>query len=165
VAILYLLRHARAVWPQPGMRDFDRGLDPSGLNDAVALGIHMAREGLFPQKIICSTARRAQETIRELLVGMDTTIAVENTEELYTRDAGGYLEIIRQQIDPGPLLIVGHNPMIEDAALRLVKTGSGGARNRLEFGFPVCALAVIEFPGPFCEVMAGSGKLTDFLTR
>lgn len=164
MSILYLLRHARAAWPQPGTKDFDRELEPSGLNDAVALGAHMARKGLFPQTVLCSTARRARDTLRELLVGMDTSLPVEFTDELYTRDAGGYVEIVRQQKAEGPLLIVGHNPMIEDAAMMLVEPAGNGGRGRLELGFPVCALAVIDIGSSFSEVMSGTGRLVNFVT-
>ncbi|TIV15839.1 MAG: histidine phosphatase family protein, partial [Mesorhizobium sp.] len=35
---LYLLRHAKAGWALPGVRDFDRPLDESGKADAEAMG-------------------------------------------------------------------------------------------------------------------------------
>ncbi|RUX92559.1 histidine phosphatase family protein, partial [Mesorhizobium sp. M7A.F.Ca.CA.004.04.1.1] len=35
---LYLLRHAKAGWALPGMRDFDRPLDASGRSDAEMMG-------------------------------------------------------------------------------------------------------------------------------
>lgn len=163
MSTLYLLRHARAAWPQPGAKDFDRALEPSGMNDAAALGMRMAREGLFPQTVLCSTARRARDTLRELLVGMDTTMPVEFTDELYTRDVGGYVEIVRQQTVEGPLLIIGHNPMIEDAAMMLVEPSSTGGRGRLELGFPVCALAVIQLGVPFTAAEPGTGTLISFI--
>ncbi|TIX99998.1 MAG: histidine phosphatase family protein, partial [Mesorhizobium sp.] len=38
---LYLLRHAKAGWALPGMRDFDRPLDASGIADAETMGAAM----------------------------------------------------------------------------------------------------------------------------
>ena len=119
MATLFLLRHARASWPQPGARDFDRPLEQSGRDDAVAMGLRMANEGLFPAAAICSTAVRAKETLAEIVVGMDTSFPVTYDERLYSADATGYLDIIRNAGADEPVLIVGHNPMMEDTAAML----------------------------------------------
>ena len=44
------------------------------------------------------------------------------------------------------VLLVGHNPMMEDVATALSGDGDPNARNVLMAGFPTSALAVIRFP-------------------
>lgn len=163
LATLFLLRHARASWPQPGGRDFDRALQQSGLDDAVNLGIRMAAQGLFPAAAICSTAIRARETLRELIVGMDASFPIDHDDRLYEVDASGYLEIIRKAGGEGPLLVVGHNPMMEDIANMLVDIADLGTRRQLLDGFPVCGLAVIDFTTPLEAVEPSKGNLRAFL--
>ncbi len=63
MARLFLLRHAKAGWAQPGMRDFDRALEPSGAADAEAMGEAMRTHGYVPDLTLCSTAARARQTL------------------------------------------------------------------------------------------------------
>ena len=163
MATLFLLRHARASWPQPGARDFDRPLEQSGRDDAVAMGLRMANEGLFPAAAICSTAVRAKETLAEIVVGMDTSFPVTYDERLYSADATGYLDIIRNAGADEPVLIVGHNPMMEDTAAMLADQSGKEDRRRLLEGFPVCGLAVIDFETPLAGIAQSSGRLRAFL--
>ena len=60
---LYLLRHSKAGWALPGVRDFDRPLDASGLADAERLGLAMRAAAHVPDLTLCSNARRARETL------------------------------------------------------------------------------------------------------
>ena len=43
------------------MRDFDRKLDESGVEEAIGMGRLMAKHQLVPDIVICSTAVRAAE--------------------------------------------------------------------------------------------------------
>ena len=60
---LFLLRHAKAGWAEPGMRDFDRPLEPLGRTDADAIGAAMRASAYIPDLVLCSTAKRARETL------------------------------------------------------------------------------------------------------
>ncbi|RVB55078.1 histidine phosphatase family protein, partial [Mesorhizobium sp. M7A.F.Ca.CA.004.06.1.1] len=60
---LYLLRHAKAGWALPGMRDFDRPLDASGRSDAEMMGAAMRSRLYVPDRTLCSNAKRAKETL------------------------------------------------------------------------------------------------------
>src|SRR5438445_2481303 len=53
VSRLYLLRHAKAGWALPGMRDFDRPLDASGRADAEIMGTAMRSRGYIPDLTLC----------------------------------------------------------------------------------------------------------------
>jgi phosphohistidine phosphatase len=163
---LFLLRHAKAGWAEPGMRDFDRPLDASGRRDAEAMAAAMAGCGLTVDAVLCSTARRARETwapIAEKIAG--PAIGITYSDDLYGHDAAGYLALVRAADEEAhSLLVVGHNPMVEDLAFVLAGDGAEAARATLAAGFPTCGLAVIALPATFAEAAPGKGYLEAFLT-
>jgi phosphohistidine phosphatase len=160
---LFLLRHAKAGWAAPGMRDFDRPLDASGVADAEATGVAMRACGYVPDLTLCSNARRARETL-EGIAGHADTGRVLFSDALYSEDAAGYLSIIRGNGGAGSLLVIGHNPMMEDLAMAMAGTGEESARATLNSGFPTSGLAVIRFEGSLADAAPGGGHLEGFLT-
>lgn len=159
---LLLLRHAKAGWAQPGTRDFDRSLDASGVDDAVAIGAAMHRSGYVPETTLCSNARRCRETL-ENVAGQADTGRVVFLDSLYTEDAAGYLSIIREHGNVESLLVIGHNPMTEDLAMALAGSGHDDTREALSYGFPTAGLAAIHFDGGLTEAEPGAGFLETFL--
>ncbi|CAM5375822.1 phosphohistidine phosphatase [Aquamicrobium terrae] len=162
MARLFLLRHAKAGWAQPGMRDFDRALEPSGAADAEAMGEAMRTHGYVPDLTLCSTAARARQTL-EGVAGRADTGRVVFLEELYSEDAAGYLAIIRTHGSAGSLLVIGHNPMMEDLAVEMSGRGEEEAKAQLRHGFPASGLAVIGFEGGIAAAAPGTGRLEAFL--
>lgn len=163
VSKLYLLRHARAGWARPGMRDFDRPLDSVGLADAQAMGAAMRAQALLAELTLCSTARRCQETLQALGSGIGTG-EVLFLDELYSEDAVRYLALIHAHGRASSLLVIGHNPMMEVLAMALSGDGEPEAQESLAHGFPTAALAVIRFDAGLHEAVPGSGYLEAFLT-
>lgn len=164
MSTLFLLRHARAAWAAPGERDYDRRLTDEGHAEAAAIGRAMAQRGYRPQRILCSAARRATETWR----GVAATLGVNAseallTDTLYSEDAAGYLAAVRSAGDVASLLIIGHNPMIEDIAVACAGAGGGRARSALSKGFPTAGLAVIGFGTMLTDAETGGATLEDFL--
>lgn len=165
MARLYLLRHAKAAWAQPGMRDFDRPLDEQGRREAAALGAAMLAAGHAPAKVLCSTARRARETwdgVFRALGGDERDVVFDDS--LYSSDATGYLAMIRNAGGSESVLVVGHNPMMEDLSLALAGGGEEEAKRSVSSGFPTCGLAVIRFPASLAEAAPGKGHLEAFVT-
>ncbi|MEO5323747.1 histidine phosphatase family protein [Mesorhizobium sp. CC13] len=160
---LYLLRHAKAGWAAPGVRDFDRPLDATGIADAAATGVAMRACGYVPELTLCSNARRARETLEGIASHADTGRVI-FTDELYVSDAAGYLDRIREHGRYETLLVIGHNPMMEDLAMAVSGTGDEAALHTLHTGFPTSGLAVIRFPGSLSEAQLGRGHLEAFLT-
>ncbi len=160
---LFLLRHAKAGWALPGMRDFDRTLDAAGHVDAEVTGVAMRDRGYVPDITLCSNARRARETL-EGIAGSADTGRVLFFDRLYSDDAAAYLSLIHEHGDSGSVLVIGHNPMMEDLATALSGDGEDSARATLNSGFPTSGLAVIEFPGGLSKAVPGSGYLEAFLT-
>jgi phosphohistidine phosphatase len=138
---LFLLRHAKAGWALPGVRDFDRPLDASGHADAEAAGAEMRSRGYVPD-----------------------TGRVVFSDKLYSEDAAGYLALIHENAKSGSVLVIGHNPMMEDLATAISGDGDPSARATLSSGFPTSGLAVIAFPGSLKHASPGNGYLEAFHT-
>lgn len=160
---LYLLRHARAGWAEPGMRDFDRPLDEAGMADAVGAGLMMRCNGYIPELVICSSARRARETLDGVARNLETGRAL-FADGLYSTDAAGYVEIVSEAPEADSILLIGHNPMMEDVALALAGDGEETANGAMLAGFPTSGLAVIRFDGPLSAAKPGKGYLETFVT-
>ena len=160
---LFLLRHAKAGWALPGMRDFDRPLDQSGRADAEAAGVEMRSHGYVPDVTLCSNAVRARETL-EGIAGQADTGRVLFCDKLYSEDAAGYLALIHENADSGAVLVIGHNPMMEDLAMAISGDGEDQARGAMIGGFPTSGLAVIRFSDGIGEAAPGKGYLEAFFT-
>ncbi len=159
---LYLLRHAKARWAEPGSRDYDRSLDPKGHEDAGQLGAAMLDAGYVPDTVLCSGARRARET----WAAVSATLPVADVrfiDGLYSSDAGGYLDIVREAGAERAVLVVGHNPMMEDLATALSRSGEESALAAVAHGFPTCGLAVLRFTAPLPQIKPEDGYLEAFL--
>lgn len=157
---LYLLRHARAAWAEPGERDYDRALTREGHAEAAEMGRVMLAAGYLPTRVVCSPARRALETWQGVADAMRRNASEALlSDTLYAADAGGYLTVLRHNAGGGALLLVGHNPMIEDLAVALSASGDIAARSALAQGFPTAGLAAFSF-----ETDPADARLEAFLT-
>ncbi|MGE0499419.1 MAG: histidine phosphatase family protein [Rhizobiaceae bacterium] len=159
---LLLLRHAKAGWAAPGMRDFDRPLDETGRQDSEAIGAVMARANYRPDLVLCSSAVRARETLDGVNSSV-TTPTIRFLDGLYATDAGGYLELIQSADGAETVLVVGHNPMMEDVGIALPGDGDAAANDMIAAGFPTAGLAVIRFDGPMAGIAPGTGYLEAML--
>jgi phosphohistidine phosphatase len=173
---LYLLRHAKSSWGDPGLPDHDRRLNARGQAAAEAMGKHMGGRHLAalqpaPDAILASTARRVAETLEILLPAAGLKkLPVTRDRGLYLAEPQALLGRLRQApADAEGLLMVGHNPGLHDFALRLageVTAKMQPARDRLREAYPTAALAVIAFPlaDSWLEIGWGDGQLQDFVT-
>lgn len=161
---LFLLRHGKARWADPGMKDFDRVLDDKGVQEALAMGKAMLERNLIPEKIICSNAARAKQTLSYINQALGLSDKSTFTDELYATDAPGYLEIASKVTGVNDLMLVGHNPMLEDLAIGTAATGDQSDMYELQMGFRTAGLAVISFDGPPIDFESLRGKLDIYLT-
>jgi phosphohistidine phosphatase len=161
--ILTLLRHAKSGWDDPVRRDFDRPLNPRGRRAARTIGREMRDLGLGFDRIIASPARRVVETIEEVAHGFGP-IHADYDERIYLTPAAALIEIVRKTPDEvGRLLIVGHNPGLEELALSL--TGADGPlRSEVEIKYPTGTLAEIHLPVEhWAEVGEAKGTIGRFI--
>jgi len=145
----------------PGVRDFDRPLDDSGKGDAEDTGVIMNRNAYVPELTLCSGALRARQTLEGVASQADTG-RIHFDDTLYMTDAAGYLELIRGHGASETILVIGHNPMIEDLALAISGNGDDLAKSILNRGFPTSGLAVVRFDSGLCNAEPGAGYLESF---
>lgn len=159
---LYLLRHAKARWAEPGARDYDRALESSGKADAEQLGSQMLLSGNVPDRVLCSGAKRARDTWEAVSRHVATT-DVRFLDDLYSSDAAGYLDIIKSYGGDGSVLVVGHNPMMEDLAIALSRDGENCALAAVAHGYPTCGLAILRFSTKLANIAPEDGFLEEFI--
>jgi phosphohistidine phosphatase len=160
---LFLLRHAKSSWDDPELADHDRPLAPRGRRAAKAMAKHLRRERIAPALVLCSSARRAQETLDRIApaLGADTRVVIE--PELYRASANDLLERLRRLPETtDSAMLVGHNPAVQELALLLAGAGSG--RAAIEGKYPTAALAAFGFEGSWSELHAGAADLIAFVT-
>lgn len=109
---LYLLRHAKSSWDSKGIDDIDRTLNTRGENEARLMAEYFEEKGYNPDTIICSTAKRAKETLKPILKKIDYKGNLYYDEDVYYASAEELKELINS-IDVKSLMIVGHNPTLE----------------------------------------------------
>lgn len=114
---LILMRHAKSDRPE-GVEDFDRPLSPRGTRGAQAVGAWLREKGHLPQKALVSASHRTRETWEAL--GLESDCPLRLTKELYDAASGQVLGAITRQ-EANVLLLVGHNPSIENLASHLLR--------------------------------------------
>ncbi|WOS64493.1 SixA phosphatase family protein [Sinorhizobium fredii] len=141
---LILLRHARSGWALPGQRDFDRTLDETGYAEAELIAQSAADHGISPDLILCSTAMRCRQTAEPFRRTLGEDIDIRYVDQLYAGPAGVYTDLVEAHADQSSLMLIGHNPMIEDVFRHFL--GEQQSATALANGYPPAGLAVIDFP-------------------
>ena len=141
-----LLRHAKSSWDDPVERDFDRPLNAKGRRAAVTIGQHMRTLGLHFDRVVASPAVRVKETIDGIEEGFGEGLEPHYDRRVYLASATGLLEVIHDTPDSADtLLLIGHNPGLEDLVFLLVPDREGDAeRDKVEEKYPTAAVAQIQ---------------------
>lgn len=121
---LYIVRHAEAEERAPGTREVDRALTSRGMKQAKSLGDILRKTDspsrTTPELLLSSPAARALQTATLIGAPIRTPPRIEPRLGL---DSGvdQILELVRGLCDHGitSLMIVGHNPTLEDLAAKL----------------------------------------------
>lgn len=164
---LILLRHAKSAWPEE-VPDHDRPLASRGKRDAPAAGEWLRKSGYVPDRVLCSTARRARETWR---LAEDRLTAHPHTvfeDGVYGASSAELLDLARQtSADVGTLLIVGHDPAMRGLTLDLAGAQPGDAEGealgRVRAKYPTAAIAVLSFSDNWAELSPGQAHLAEFV--
>ena len=143
---LYLLRHAQAM-PIDGLCiDAERQLTPKGKDDAKALGGFMRRKNYKPDLIICSTARRTQQTQNQVIEALGSgSLETRSEKKIYDAYTSDLFSLIQNTSDTyQSLMLIGHNPAIYELAVLLSNAGSDSVLGRLQNGYQPASLSVID---------------------
>lgn len=159
---LYLLRHAKSSWDDPTLADHDRPLAPRGRRAARVMAEHLRRKGIAPELVLCSPSRRTRQTLTRLAPALGENADVQLESELYAASAADLLEVLREVPDEvDSLMMIGHNPGVQDLALSLA--GRGSEITRVRSKFPTGALATLELDGSWRELAPGSAELVSLV--
>ncbi|HSQ25073.1 MAG TPA: histidine phosphatase family protein [Pyrinomonadaceae bacterium] len=149
---LYLLRHAKSSWDDPGLKDFDRPLNKRGLKAAPRLGAYLLKEKIRPDLILSSPAVRAKETTTLVCEAAGLSSLITFDERVYEASVQRLFEIVAGFADSiNTAMMVGHNPGFEELLAAL--TGES-------LPMPTASLACTQLRlEKWSELTAGVGKL------
>jgi phosphohistidine phosphatase len=150
---ILLLRHAKSSWKDAALVDHDRPLNGRGRRDAPRVGRYLAEADLLPDHVLCSTAVRARQTLDAARAEWDdSNVSVDELDALYPTDPDLCSALLRALPDDvGRVLVVGHNPGLEELLTEL--TGRAEA-------LPTAALAEVTVNVPHWSSLVPDGSAT-----
>jgi phosphohistidine phosphatase len=152
---LVLLRHAKSAWPG-GVPDAQRPLNERGQRDAPAAG-RWLRENLDGLgAVVCSPARRTQETWALVAAELADPPSPTLDERIYGAPPDDLLAVIRELPDAaGSALLIGHNPGVAE----LVELLAGQERE-----MRTSSIAVLSWDGSWADATDGVAELQEHVT-
>jgi phosphohistidine phosphatase len=119
------------------------------------------RQAIEPSVVLCSSAVRTRETLDRLLPALGSPeVLIER--ELYEASATDLLNRLRRVPDTAEsVLLIGHQPAIQQLAVGLA--GDGEHLARLRDKFPTAALASLQFVGAWEDLGPGRAELVDYV--
>ncbi|MGH9865697.1 MAG: SixA phosphatase family protein [Candidatus Acidiferrales bacterium] len=161
---LHLLRHAKSSWKDPNLDDHDRPLNKRGRQTAKLIAAYFRRAKIAPDLVICSTAVRARQTLDPIAkVRKPPKIVIER--EMYE----GMQKTLWEQLRNIPkrakcVLLIGHNPGLQDLALALADAGAGEPSPSVKAKFPTGAIASFRVKGAWKALQPHHAVLFSYTT-
>jgi phosphohistidine phosphatase SixA len=152
---LILLRHAHAEAAVHGQDDMDRPLSRQGQAEAEAAGRWLKEHGYAPDRVVYSPARRTRETVEQVLSVLGY-LEQKAEPRIFDATPGTLMQVADEQKDLGRVLLVGHNPGLEQLAALLSSGQSGDFR-----GMPAGGVAVLKLPAG-ADLEPGAAELAAF---
>ena len=151
---LFLTRHAKSSWSNPGLADIDRPLNERGKKAAPFMGKLIVDKGEKPELLISSPANRALSTAKafgEVMGLVENDIIVNRA--IYSAGAQQLLELVQNQDDlHKSIMLFGHNPTFTSFVNML--TGSN------IMNVVTCGVVRIDFEySSWIDIDFGSGRL------
>lgn len=151
---IFILRHAEAALAAD---DFERPLTTKGVADMKAMARRLEEDGLCPDLVLCSPAKRTRMTLENLL----PRVPARFPEKLYNADAGTLYEALKGIEDSiGSVVVIAHNPGIFNLVRFLAAPGSD-----VPAGYAPGTLTVLECAaGRWTDLMPGENRVLKVLT-
>lgn len=132
---------------------------------APRMGLFMAEGALVPDVVLCSTARRARQTVELALATLDGEVEVRFADGLYHAGPADMIRLVRGLGEAyRHAMLVGHNPGMQALAMELAGNGDASAIEAVSMKFPTAGLAVIDFDCGWADIAPGRGRLRLFMT-
>ncbi len=158
---LGLLRHAKSDWGDADKRDFDRGLNERGRRGARLMGRYLRENAPRFDLLLASPAERVKATLAAAELGLDPVF----DQRLYLATAEAILDVVGEKAgDAAAVLVVGHNPGLQDLLLALVAPERENAHfDEASVKYPTAAFALLELAIDDWNAPDGqAGTLADF---
>lgn len=158
---LVLVRHAKAA---EAATDHERPLAPRGESDSVDLGRWLQGEGVDPDRVVVSTSLRTRQTWTGLSEALSSAPTPEYDGRIYDNAVEDLIDVLRES-DAGSrtVLLVGHNPAVQQTALYLEDGGGDAESGRRARGkFPTSAVAILEIRDDWADLGPGGGRLIGY---
>jgi phosphohistidine phosphatase len=163
VRTVILLRHGKSSWTDSTLADVDRPLAPRGERAARRIAKYMRRKKIRPELVLCSPSVRTRQTLDAIRDSLGKSCSIELVPELYAASEGELLE--RLQALPGSVssvMLIGHNPGLQDLALGLASRGAD--LGQLREKFPTGALAtLVVHRESWAALSRGDAELVDYV--
>jgi phosphohistidine phosphatase len=159
---LVLIRHAKSSWDDPMLADHDRPLAPRGEKALAKMRAHVETLDLPSLLVLCSTARRAVATLAGIRDAIPGEAVITTERSIYEAADRALLEGLRVVPDTfESVMVVGHNPTLQDLALVLVGSGDDASRQQLRTKLPTGAIATMTFDGDWGGLARDGCTLVD----
>ncbi len=159
---LLLLRHAKSDWPAQPVNDASRPLNARGREAAPLMGALIAARRLAPDLALCSTAVRTRQTLALLWPHVAVDTPTQHLDALYLASPETMAAVLaREAGDARCVLIVAHNPGLEELARRLADPARSNAEalSALMRKYPTGGLAHFAFDAPDWTALAAPTAL------
>lgn len=124
------------------------------------IGRYIVRRGWQPELALVSPAIRARDTWQLVAPELASPVETRFEPAIYMAEPEALLDLLRQSDPSGSVILVGHNPGLEQlGALLAGPQSEPQARARLAAKFPTAALARFDV----AAIEPGGAELTDFV--
>ncbi len=154
---LYLMRHAKASWEEPGVSDSDRPLLPGGIKKTKLIVDFLLSRETAIDLMVSSPAVRAFETAKIMATGLNYPVnKIRTDRKIYDEYYDRILDIIYgTSNDVNSMMIFGHNPTITNLANLFLHPGIEA--------MPTSCVVCLSFPTDKWEEIPASEAIPEFV--
>jgi phosphohistidine phosphatase SixA len=142
---IILLRHAHADSAVAGQDDMARVLSLRGEAEADAAGEWLKRHAASPDRVLCSPAARSRETCERVLAALGYS-DLRSEARIYDATPATLIRVLDEHADAGSVLLVGHNPGLENLVALMTEGASDSGR-----GIPPAGVVWMTLPNGSLE--------------
>jgi len=163
MALLLLVRHAKAEAPQPGLDDHGRALSVAGREASVLLAERLVEMGIVPDLALVSSANRTVQTFKRMATVLPE-MALQVEDDLYESARERYLGVLSAVGDAQTVMVVGHEPTTSHVAAWLAGPGSvKRPLQKIAQGLTTSGTAILEYDGDWADLGQSSARLVDVI--
>jgi phosphohistidine phosphatase len=154
---LYLLRHGKSD-RSVDVDDFDRPLKKRGKQNSKQIGAYLQEQQLIPDLILSSPAKRAISTAKRVRAASgNEELIIQQDMRLYASSVE-CLKMVLSKCSPEVqrVLLVGHNPELEELLLDLVGAKNLPTINKI---LPTATLVRLKLPADWTQLQSNCAQL------